>query len=184
MVELNDLIHVHPNTIDDQICNYLINFYENSSQNHERIVDNLSTFTELNFTENLKDDPYLTQIHNYLIELTIHHKNLYYEYVDKRVFPEDNAYEQFKIKKYNTGGVDQFATHSDVNDYASSRRYLSFIWYLNDVEDGGRTIFRDYQIIPKKGTLLIFPPLWMFPYKGEPPISDAKYILSTYLHYL
>jgi hypothetical protein len=29
----------------------------------------------------------------------------------------------------------------------------------------------------------MFPPLWMFPHKGESPISNPKYIISTYLHY-
>jgi len=43
--------------------------------------------------------------------------------------------------------------------------------------------FSDLIIKPKKGTLIIFPPLWMFPHKGNPPISESKYLLSTYLHY-
>jgi hypothetical protein len=57
------------------------------------------------------------------------------------------------------------------------------MWYLNDVETGGETVFKDLIIQPKKGTLLIFPPLWMFPHKGNAPIGESKYIMSTYLHY-
>jgi hypothetical protein len=76
-----------------------------------------------------------------------------------------------------------FDTHVDVQDYASARRYLAFLWYLNDVEDGGKTVFTGLTIAPKRGTLIVFPPLWMFPHKGEPPISGPKYILSGYLHY-
>ena len=47
----------------------------------------------------------------------------------------------------------------------------------------GSVEFSDLIIKPKKGTLIIFPPLWMFPHKGNPPINESKYLLSTYLHY-
>jgi len=48
---------------------------------------------------------------------------------------------------------------------------------------GGETRFVDVMIKPKKGNLLVFPPLWMFPHAGLIPISSPKYIISTYLHY-
>ena len=57
------------------------------------------------------------------------------------------------------------------------------MWYLNDVENGGETEFLNVSIKPKAGTLVVFPPLWMFPHKGNAPISGSKYLLSTYLHY-
>jgi hypothetical protein len=66
----------------------------------------------------------------------------------------------------------------------TSRRFISFFWYLNDVAEGGETEFVDLTIKPEAGKLVIFPPLWMFPHKGNPPISNEKYLLSTYLHYL
>lgn len=68
-------------------------------------------------------------------------------------------------------------------DYATSRRFLSFFWYLNDVDQGGETVFDDLIIQPKTGRMVVFPPLWMFPHKGCIPISNEKYLLSTYLHY-
>ena len=101
----------------------------------------------------------------------------------KGCFPEQNNFEQFRIKRYNTDGNDAFDTHVDVSDYASARRFLSFMWYLNDVNEGGETIFDDLTIKPKTGTMIIFPPLWMYPHKGVAPISNTKYIMSTYLHY-
>jgi len=54
------------------------------------------------------------------------------------------------------------------------------------VEEGGETYFTGIGkcIVPKRGRLLIFPPLWMFPHSGEEVISNTKYILSTYLHYV
>jgi hypothetical protein len=57
------------------------------------------------------------------------------------------------------------------------------MWYLNDVDNGGETVFEELFIRPKLGTMIVFPPLWMFPHRGNPPISNLKYIMSTYLHY-
>jgi hypothetical protein len=93
------------------------------------------------------------------------------------------AYEEFRIKKYNNDGQDAFDVHVDVMDHASAKRFLSFFWYLNDVEEGGETVFWNYKIQPKAGTLVVFPPMWMFPHAGNEPTSGPKYLLSTYLHY-
>ena len=62
---------------------------------------------------------------------------------------------------------------------------IAFQVYLNDVHEGGRTIFSDdVNITPEKGKMIMFPPLWLFPHAGEKPKSNAKYILGSYLHYL
>jgi len=76
-----------------------------------------------------------------------------------------------------------FDTHVDVTDHESSRRFLSFLFYLNDVDVGGETVFEGVTIQAKTGRLVVFPPLWMFPHVGKSPITNNKYIISTYLHY-
>ena len=118
-----------------------------------------------------------------MIKKVYEYRDEYYKFIDPRVFPTKHAFEQFRIKKYNVGGEEKFDTHVDVSDYNSSRRFLSFMFYLNDVHEGGKTVFKEIEITPKKGTLLVFPPLWMYPHRGDPPISNSKYIMSTYLHY-
>ena len=121
--------------------------------------------------------------HNTALVKTIAFRDEYYKMVDSRVFPVEHAFEEYRIKKYNADGVDEFDTHVDVMDHESSRRYLSFMFYLNDVEEGGKTRFQDLVITPEQGSLVVFPPLWMYPHRGECPISNPKYILTTYLHY-
>lgn len=183
-VELNDLIHIHDEALEPQICQGLIDLFENNKDKHERIENNgRPNFTQFNLTENCKISDEVNKIHNYLIQITLNYKKKYYEFVDARCFPESNNFEQFRIKKYNSDGNDFFDTHVDVSDYASARRFLSFFWYLNDVNEGGETIFKDLTITPKTGTMIVFPPLWMYPHKGVSPTSNVKYILSTYLHY-
>ncbi len=64
-----------------------------------------------------------------------------------------------------------------------SARYLVFLWYLNDVDEGGETAFVDIdmKVAPRAGRLLMFPPYWMYQHAGLPPVSNDKYIISTYL---
>jgi hypothetical protein len=184
MDELNDFIHIYENALEPNICDFLISLFDQVPDKHERHDnDGKPNFTQFNFTENRDLTPEVDQVHNHVIKNVFTYRDKYYEFVDTRVFPKDHAFEQFRIKKYNPGGEDRFDTHVDVLDYLSARRFLSFMWYLNDVETGGETVFKDLIIKPKKGTLLLFPPLWMFPHKGNPLITDSKYIMSTYLHY-
>lgn len=184
MVELNDLIHVYENALEPDICDFLIALFEQSVDNQER-HDNEGkpNFIQFNLTENREISQEVNQVHNHIIKKVFEYRDKYYEFIDDRVFPKDHAFEQFRIKKYNPGGEDRFDTHVDVVDYGTSRRFLSFLWYLNDVESGGNTVFKDLSISPKRGTLMMFPPLWMYPHRGEPPISGPKYIMSAYLHY-
>ena len=181
MVLLNDFVRVYDDALDEETCDFLIGFFDQNSDKHERIdEDSKPSFTQLNLTENSEE---INHIHNLLIAKTFEYRNDYYEFVDKRVFPESHAFEQFRIKRYEPDGKDMFDTHVDVKTHASARRFLAFLWYLNDVPNEGNTVFNELTIEPKKGKLVIFPPLWMFPHRGDPVIECPKYILSTYLHY-
>ena len=183
-IELNDLIKVYDNVLSKDVCDSLISFFEENKDKHEKIDnDKCPSFTQINFTENHKVDNNIEELHKKVLSKVLEHKKLYYEYIDSRCFPEKNSFEQFRIKKYLNNKEELFDTHVDVKDYSSARRYLSFLFYLNDVEEGGETIFTGMEIKPKVGRLLVFPPLWMYPHKGCIPTSNEKYIMSTYLHY-
>lgn len=184
MVELNDLIHVYENALESNICEFLISLFEQVPDKHERYDnDGKPNFTQFNLTENRDLTPEVSQVHNHIIKKIFEYRDKYYEFVNDSVFPKEHAFEQFRIKRYTPDSEDRFDTHVDVIDHESARRFLSFMWYLNDVEIGGNTIFKDLDISPKKGTLVVFPPLWMYPHRGESPISNPKYIMSAYLHY-
>ncbi len=58
-------------------------------------------------------------------------------------------------------------------------------WYLNDVECGGETAFRELgvRVQPRRGRLVMFPPFWMYRHAGPRPDSGLKYIVSTYMRF-
>lgn len=184
MDHLVDLIRVYDNALDPNICEYLIDLFESRPNLHERLDNNRKpSFTQINFTEISEESSDIKDAHSIVLKTVFKYKKDYYSFIDERCFPESHAFEQFRIKKYNADGNDAFDTHVDVTDYDSSRRFLSFLFYLNDVDEGGETVFKETTINPKTGKLVVFPPLWMYPHYGKEPVSNTKYILSTYLHY-
>ena len=86
------------------------------------------------------------------------------------------------VKRYRPGASERFQLHFDSVDHLANR-YLVFLWYLNDVGNGGATRFPDLDLTveARAGRLLVFPPYWMYQHEGLPPLSGDKYILSTYL---
>ena len=184
MDNVASFIRIYENALEPEVCDYLIDIYENNSKYLERIDNNRKpNFSQLNLTSLIEESEEISYINNYISSRMSVYKDEYLKSFGQNYFPLDYAYEQFRIKKYNNDGKDAFDYHVDVMDYSSAKRFLSFFWYLNDVEDGGETVFWDYKIKPKAGTLVIFPPMWMFPHSGREPISGPKYLLSTYLHY-
>jgi hypothetical protein len=93
-------------------------------------------------------------------------------------------YDTFIIQKYfkNKG---KFEYHQDfLCDFEKARyRLVTFIFYLNDVEEGGETEIWGYRRIkPTAGKLLLFPASWTFPHCGKMPISSDKYIITGWLY--
>jgi len=181
-VQRRNLVMVHNyQVLPDELCDALVELFESDAQHHER-VDNQSkpTFTQLNLNQHhAKIIPTLSQ---YAIDVI----NLYKQDVlAAKYLPPSRYFEEFRIKKYDVGGTDRFDEHVDVADYASARRCVAMLFYLNSVPVGGQTTFPQHgeTFRPTQGYVTVFPPTWEYPHTGESPISNTKYIMSTYLHY-
>jgi len=62
-------------------------------------------------------------------------------------------------------------------------RSLLFMYYLNDVEDGGSTDFyyQNRSIQPKQGRMVIAPGYFTHTHRGCTPVSNDKYILTSWI---
>ena len=109
------------------------------------------------------------------------YKKLYSEYC----FPNEYGLEPFKMKKYDSNGVDEFGWHVDVNSKSNMHRWLGFFLYLSDNEEG-KTEFPYQNTITdcKKGSMVVFPPMWPWFHRGTKPIKEPKYFMGSYLHYV
>ena len=95
--------------------------------------------------------------------------------------PRLKQLEEFRLKRYLPNKNERFDEHVDVTDYASARRALAFLFYLND--NDGDTSFGDVVVHPRVGRVVVFPPTWEYPHYGIAPTVCTKYIMSTYIHY-
>ena len=186
---LKDFIRVYDNVLDPNVCKNAIKLFEENEEAQDRWEQSHKPqFTQMNVTllaEKDGNQPWGV-IQNELIKSIQSTSELYMRDTACSPFwPPKNSIEQIRMKKYSVDTEDRFDIHIDVGDYATARRFLVMFFYLNTVEEGGETSFPNLEmkIKPKLGSVLCFPPLWMYPHLGEQPISNDKYIIGTYLHY-
>ena len=95
------------------------------------------------------------------------------------------------LQKYNKGSGGYHHWHSEYYPHPhdatnqSLHRNLLWMYYLNGVEEGGGTSFfyQNKTISPKAGTLVIAPAGFTHTHRGEVPISNDKYILTSWVMY-
>ena len=185
--KLRDYIRLYDAMIDDSLCEKIIKTFNESDFTYTD-REQRPTFSELNISQRfMKNDVKWVAIQNKLTDVFADTAEQYMDQLDVGPdFPAKYAFEEHRLKMYNNNGHDQFKDHVDVGDYNSARRFLVMFLYLNDVTAGGKTNFPrlDYKVQPKRGRILVFPATWQWRHAGLPPISDKKYIIGTYLHYV
>jgi len=103
---------------------------------------------------------------------------------DYKCLELDQHVDNFMVQKYNKG-IGKYTYHHDfLCDFDKNRhRTITYLWYLNDVDEGGETEFcGNHTIKPKKGKLIFFPACWCFPHRGKVPISSDKYIITGWFY--
>lgn len=179
MINLLDLIKVYDNVLPMENCNKLIDFFNSSTKIKRQ--SSIAKFSEINLNQ------LTNNTHSVIRQLSEIQIALYRQYESELPehfkLPELHSFEEFRIKQYEHNDI--FDWHCDVADYKSAKRYLAFLWYLSDVPDNsGKTVFfnDNIKITPKQGSVVVFPPMWMFPHKGS-IVTSKKYIMSSYAHY-
>ena len=91
----------------------------------------------------------------------------------------------FKFQKtYPTQGYHRWHyEYTNIDPY--QKRWGVWTVYLNDVEEGGETefLYQSLRIPAQQGTLCIFPAYYTHTHRGNPPLSNPKYIATGWLEY-
>jgi len=99
------------------------------------------------------------------------------EYTIHKALSEIKNDTGYQIQRTQPG--DYYIWHHD----QSATRLVTFIWYLNDIKDGGYTEFIDgTRIQPEAGKLIIFPATWDFLHRGVSPKTETKYLCTGWVH--
>lgn len=183
MTDLSHYIRSYENAFTAGFCERVINLFERDPGQQKRngaavrsglaesswLEMDLSQCAEFNFR-------------NVVLNCLRHYKSVYEKDCGIRPpLPEPTDLAPLIVKRYDPGGNDRFQPHYDAIGPVAGR-YMVFLWYLNDVTEGGETEFVDLGIksAATAGKLLMFPPYWLYRHAGLPPVSNPKYILSTY----
>lgn len=102
-----------------------------------------------------------------------------YKHLSKELIQED----EFMIQRYEKK-KGKYIYHEDSSNTDKKSRVITYLWYLNDVVEGGETEFfgGSSKIKPETGKLLLFPAVWCYPHRGNIPISSNKYIITGWLY--
>jgi len=89
-----------------------------------------------------------------------------------------------KVQRTNIG-QGYHIWHCEHGDNDASKRLLFYILYLNDVEEGGETefLYQKKRYKPEQGTLIIAPASFTHTHRGNPPLSNDKYIMTSWVEF-
>ncbi len=183
---LADLVRIYDHALDAEFCEQVLARFEGDPRNHFRRPGQ-STWTEYLITH--RPEPEWKAVERVFIKSMTDALADYVRQPAARSLGRkfSRAFEHLKLKRYSpsSGDGDHFPLHVDVFDAKTSVRVLAFLWYLNDVAEGGETRFPalGLSIPPRQGRLVVMPPVWMYEHQGEPPRSGDKVIVTSYLNF-
>lgn len=192
---MDPYIYINRNSLSSYICKDIIEIYEKTQNKHRATtVGGLNENILRAFQcpiHNITDDEWPT-IHSFLLRELTNNLKTYVKILDSQIGDgniykhiQDNLiYNEFHINKYESNNGGKYDYHIDryLNKEMNEERHITFIWYLNDVIEGGETEMKGNVIIkPEMGKLLLFPSTWTYPHCSRPTISNAKYVIVGWL---
>ena len=171
------------------ICDRIVTYYKN---NQEKQSQGSTSSGRINLATKNRTDISIAPL-----ELSLKGNEIFQQYFKKlfEFYKDYNAQWPFlasiisklEIGKFNVGrylpGQHFQQIHTERANLGSLHRFLAFMTYLNDVEDGGSTYFTHYDldIKPQKGLTIIWPAEWTHAHKGNIINSGSKYIITGWL---
>lgn len=166
-----------------KICNDLIKFFEKnkSCQSAGKVgqgeVDTkIKNSTDICLKDHLQNPIVISYLTNLKKVLEEYKKK--YIYCDKSL-ASWKLYDKFNIQKYlpNQGF---YAWHTERASLLTQYRHLTFMTYLNDIDDDGETewYYQKLKVKPEKGLTIIWGSDWTFTHRGVPSKTQTKYIIT------
>ena len=171
---------------NDLLCDNLINYFET---NPNKFKGKIGSKGEVKKSEKDSTDLYIIDfqvpvIKEYLTHLYFVIKEYQKQYIYSNIGQSSWSLKPFNIQRYlpNEGF---HAWHTERNNVGNSLRHLTFMTYLNNVNDNGETEFfyQKLKIKPEKGLTLIWGTDWTFTHRGVPSKTETKYITTGHYHY-
>jgi hypothetical protein len=185
----------YKNSIPSSLCKEIIQLFETQEDKYEGITvggvnKNIKDTTDFLIPKN---DERWKKIEIFLYKELSNKLNKYLNNFKKKEYNSDyrnyscfnlkNLFiHSFMIQKYDKKRG-KYTYHDDFHFDSKSSRVITFLWYLNTVEEGGHTVFwKNNKVQPEEGKLIFFPAFWCYPHTGKVPISSDKYIITGWFY--
>lgn len=188
-------IRLYKNALPDEFCDFLLHIFERDT--HLQYPGNIlgkgvqpgKKDMEIDMSDPKTGD--WADAEWFLAQMTTKYLNLYEMERSNRNLANtgplgDEGYRMKRYKNVTEAEEVEFHTwHSDGGSADSCFRAIAIVFYLNDVEEGGDTVFltEGINIRPSKGSALIWPTGYTYVHAGLPPVSGPKYIITNFLRY-
>ncbi len=181
--KFSDFIYIERDALPKSFCNNVIEKFEQDDRKRQGQVGSgvhleIKRSSDLSITEledwKSYDQAFFRCLNNGLKKYV---RFLPEEYTIHKALSEIKNDTGYQIQRTQPG--DYYIWHHD----QTTSRLVTFIWYLNDVKDGGYTEFIDgTRIQPEAGKLIIFPSTWDFLHRGVSPKTETKYLCTGWVH--
>tara|TARA_B100001769_G_C21970723_1_gene522162 strand:- start:80 stop:658 length:579 start_codon:yes stop_codon:yes gene_type:complete len=181
---IEKLICTYENVLSNKICNIIIQKFENDKEIYYK-NDKNSNLSILQIRS--EPDPIWKEIDNIICNIIsessnhykIHAKDIIYKFPFEDLF--DDGYYIHKFYK-NIGFNNVCNPFNYDKNFGSS--IILFVFFLNDIEEGGELeFFNIINIKPKKGNLILFPATWDLIHKYNIPINSNNYVITGTLYH-
>ena len=189
--EINNFIGIFDNYFPDITIDATLKWFEQEEKKKrvmsrlqsEKVSSNIKSDQScvLRFNEH---DGWLQEIPG-LAENLMTAINIYLEEVPLKEYVETKELEfnNMKIQKTSPGGGYHVWHVEACYTLDMLKRVLVFTVYLNDIEEGGETefLYQNVRVKPVKGRVVIWPAYFPYVHRGNPPLKNDKYILTSWL---
>ena len=176
----SDFIGVYENVISDETCDALINQFEVSCNNNGVLIEDTGNLRREDSVLFLQE-PHIhiaNELHDQIINTTALYRD---EYARLKEF----KLKSFVVKIQKTEpsqGYHQW--HCERETLETGARVLVWTVFLNDVDEGGETefLYQQRRVKASKGSLCLFPATFTHTHRGNPPLSNTKYIATGWFN--
>ena len=185
MNELKDYILVLEDIVPEELCDSILNEYENSNEWSDAAVGNAEdinkeirncTIIGMSLNEVIEKNKNLRKIlDDKIFECTKKAIEKYNNKFKRTSISKDSGYQ---LLKYEKGGF--YTEH--VDSFTKIPRSISCSFTLNDDFKGGQFSFFNNKVIYslKKGSAIMFPSNFLYPHSVLPVINGTRYSIVTW----
>ena len=183
---ITDFIAVYEDAVSVEYCEKFIGYIDHYVEHGIIIKEPFDSDHKDHSTINFHNDARYDMLSGDNLPLTFLPmvKDYVDDYLDRYSLLKHEVMLMFDVKAKKIpigGGFHRW--HYENGGLQVSPRKLVIQLYLNTVEEGGETefLYINKRVKAKQGTLIIFPAAFTHTHRGNPPIGQDKYILTTWV---